>query len=997
MQKESSGRRVFTAALGIAAAPGSFLEDYISQSWSAADGLPGNTVTSVIQDKQGYIYFGTYGGLVRFDGIEFETLNRHTRSQFDFISARALFQNSAGNFWIGSNDEGLTRVSSDGLNAKTFTTKDGLPNNSIRDICEDSAGNIWVGTSGGIAYITSEDTILRPAGLESYGDEQALVVNMCCDSSGRIWVVSAKTNGIYYCTDFNFVRFDGISSVEDPLVSAVFQDSDGALWFGVAPYYVVKIHNNTETLFDLHSEEQSAVFVNSIFQDKDGNIWMGLDKGIAFFKDAVLDKKSVEYKFSDSSINEIIQDREGNIWLASDRKGIEKFSYSKFKTVPLDTTVNAIAEDSESGLVWMGTDNGLYCFRGLERVQNDITRFCSNVRIRDVGFARNGDLLVSTYAQFGQLRVSKDGKISSWTQEDGLTGNKVRVALESASGDLYVGTTNGLNVIKKNTGRIITYTKSEGLVNDYIMCLYEDSDGRMWCGTDGGGVFVLHNGRIEKTYTTENGLAGNVIFKIERIDPADDTLWFSTGSGLSSFYDGKFFTYKSSNGLGTNDIFQILLDSRGNAWMTSNAGISSTAFSGFKDVAEGKDSVLNVKFFMQDEGLRSGGVTSTSRSMKDSQGRIWFTLIDGFAVYDPAKESGTRVKPLLRIKTITLDNKSFSYDKIRKKDIVVPAEVRRISVNYTGLSYSAPEQVMFSYMLDGFDSDFCDWTPERSVSYTNLKPGSYKFLIKAKNGYDIESDIFQNPVIVKKPFIWQTTWFWVLVSISGVLLITVIVYLITRSKYAHELEIAKGKTDALLRNIFPEHVAVTLSDNPGAVIAEKYRDVSILFSDIVGFTSFSSLCTPEKIVGLLNNLFSKFDERAKKEKIEKIKTIGDAYMAVAFNEDNPLDNSLMCIQFAQGMLNDIREFNKTHGTQLDMRIGINTGDVVAGVIGKTKFIYDIWGDTVNVASRMESTGRPGKIHVTEHTYRLTKNIIRYSDAAIIEVKGKGTMRTYFVM
>ena len=93
------------------------------------------------------------------------------------------------------------------------------------------------------------------------------------------------------------------------------------------------------------------------------------------------------------------------------------------------------------------------------------------------------------------------------TQEDGLTGNKVRVALESASGDLYVGTTNGLNVIKKNTGRIITYTKSEGLVNDYIMCLYEDSDGRMWCGTDGGGVFVLHNGRIEK-----------VIYKLQNIE-----------------------------------------------------------------------------------------------------------------------------------------------------------------------------------------------------------------------------------------------------------------------------------------------------------------------------------------------------------------------------------------------------------------------------------------------------------------------------------------------
>ena len=223
-----------------------------------------------------------------------------------------------------------------------------------------------------------------------------------------------------------------------------------------------------------------------------------------------------------------------------------------------------------------------------------------------------------------------------------------------------------------------------------------------------------------------------------------------------------------------------------------------------------------------------------------------------------------------------------------------------------------------------------------------------------------------------------------------------IVYLITRSKYAHRLEIAKGKTDSLLLHIFPEHVARILSNNPNACVAERHDNVSILFADIVDFTRFASAFSPNRVVEILNTLFTKFDERAKKEHIEKIKTIGDAYMAAIFNADNDPDAAKRCIHYARGMLQDLETFNKEEGTHFTMRIGINTGSVVAGVIGKTKFIYDIWGDSVNVASRMESTGIAGKIHVSERIYLLTKDSFSYSEPVTVEVKGKGLMKTYFL-
>ncbi|MBR3731618.1 MAG: hypothetical protein IKN25_03125 [Spirochaetales bacterium] len=210
------------------------------------------------------------------------------------------------------------------------------------------------------------------------------------------------------------------------------------------------------------------------------------------------------------------------------------------------------------------------------------------------------------------------------------------------------------------------------------------------------------------------------------------------------------------------------------------------------------------------------------------------------------------------------------------------------------------------------------------------------------------------------------------------------------------LKLEKERSQSLLLNILPIDVADELTRNPDKTIAKKFSNATVLFTDIVGFTKMSDNMAAEEVVTMLNSLISKFDERAKREHIEKIKTIGDAYMAaVGLSEASNQDASTM-IQFAQGLIQDVRDFNAQNNSNLQIRLGINTGNLVAGVIGKSKFIYDIWGDTVNVASRMESTGRPMKIHVTETTFEQTKDKFSYSESAEIEVKGKGLMKTYFL-
>ncbi|MCR5699712.1 MAG: hypothetical protein K6G52_08740 [Treponemataceae bacterium] len=212
-----------------------------------------------------------------------------------------------------------------------------------------------------------------------------------------------------------------------------------------------------------------------------------------------------------------------------------------------------------------------------------------------------------------------------------------------------------------------------------------------------------------------------------------------------------------------------------------------------------------------------------------------------------------------------------------------------------------------------------------------------------------------------------------------------------------ELVAEKTKSESLLLNILPKEIADELTTNPERTIAKEYPNVTVLFTDIVDFTKISGQMSAEEVVTMLNKLFSMFDQRAQDEGIEKIKTIGDAYMAASgLSQENENDGAAKMIRFAQGILQDVNTFNETSPIKLKLRLGINSGPLVAGVIGKTKFIYDIWGDTVNVASRMESTGLPMKIHVTENTKAQTASLFQYNENTETDVKGKGRMTTYFL-
>lgn len=226
-------------------------------------------------------------------------------------------------------------------------------------------------------------------------------------------------------------------------------------------------------------------------------------------------------------------------------------------------------------------------------------------------------------------------------------------------------------------------------------------------------------------------------------------------------------------------------------------------------------------------------------------------------------------------------------------------------------------------------------------------------------------------------------------------LLTIVIFYNLYSRDERELESERAKSEKLLLNILPTAIAERLKKGEEP-IADRFENVAVLFADICQFTKMSAALEPEKVVAMLNEIFSAFDHWCAEHGLEKIKTIGDAYMAVGGLAHGSVTHVRDTLRFARKMLAVLAEHPELKDRGLAIRVGVHVGPVVAGVIGKNKFIYDLWGDTVNTASRMESSGVDGRVHVSEQVMELGKAHFSFSSRGTIEVKGKGEMRTYLL-
>ncbi|HEX2616837.1 MAG TPA: adenylate/guanylate cyclase domain-containing protein, partial [Flavobacteriales bacterium] len=344
--------------------------------------------------------------------------------------------------------------------------------------------------------------------------------------------------------------------------------------------------------------------------------------------------------------------------------------------------------------------------------------------------------------------------------------------------------------------------------------------------------------------------------------------------------------------------------------------------------------------------------------------------------------------------------------------LVLPYDKDHLTFRFSGLSLAYPEKVRFQTKLEGADADWSVISAQDRITYNALAPGTYTFLVKARNGSGVWNDQPARFTFTIAPPVWRTTPF----LVGGALALGLLLFgwLRLRDRQARrerhrlermvndrtrELEVEKERSDSLLLNILPETTAAELKER-GSTEARHYDECTVLFSDFQGFTTISETMEATGIVTELDRFFRAFDRLTDVHGLEKIKTIGDAYMCASGVPLPRADHAMDAVRMALEMLREVDRINAERAEEgkpaWPIRIGLHSGPLVAGVVGEKKFAYDIWGTTVNLASRMETNSEPGRVNCSATTYALIQDRVRCTPRGHIDVKGKGEVEMYFV-
>lgn len=983
------------------------ITQYMHDVWSARDGLPQQTVRAIVQTRDGYLWLGTDEGLARFDGIRFKVFDPSSTPEMKNPNIRSLLEDREGSLWVGAREGGLLRLKRGQW--IRFSAKDGLSDEWIHALAEGRDGSLWIGTFRG---------------------------------------------GLYRFKDGQFTEYRKKDGLPEQPLGPLLEDIAGTLWIGTRGSGVYRLKDGKFS--NLSSKEGLPNdFVSALHQGADGSLWIGTDGGLARIRGESITTLRAEDGLVNNRVRALLEDREGSLWIGTDGGGLTRFRAGRFSVYSKkdglsDDSVIALAEDRE-GSLWIGTFSG-----GLNRLAN--TRVTVHAAreglagdaVMAVLAAKDGGVWAASWRR-GLNRLA-NGELSIFTKRDGLPSDGITTLLEDSEGGLWLGAYEGLwrfhrgvftpqpllpdggralvaglmfdqagglwvtsdvGVFRRrDNGELHRYTTADGLANNRCYGVAEDKNNIVWVAT-AGGLSRFEAGKFT-SITTEHGLSSNLVHAL--YPDEDGTLWIGTkGGGLNRLRDGVITAYTIREGLFDNTVYWILDDGQGRLWMTCNKGVFSVTKRELDDVADGRMERLNPVAYGMDDGMRSrecnGGHPGGQRT-KD--GRLWFPTLEGVAVIDPVYSYENKIPPPVVIERVVADGEVIEASGSRRMCEAGPClslrpGIEKLEIDYTGLSLVAPRRVKFKYRLEGFDRGWSDVGGRRTAYYTNLPPGDYVFRVAAANNDGVWNEAGASLAIRLEPLFHQT---WPFKGILAVAFLIAgygayrlrILRLKARERSltklvrerTRELAAEQARAETLLLNVLPAPVAERLKREPG-VIADDFPEVTIMFCDIVDFTSLSADRSARDIVDLLNGVFTAFDKLADKYGLEKIKTIGDAYMVAGGLPTPRPDHAEAVAAMALDMRDALRAWNEERGTGLEVRIGIHTGPAVAGVIGIKKFIYDIWGDAVNTASRMESHGLPGEIQVSEETYKRIRGRFDLRPRGVIPVKGKGEMCTFILL
>lgn len=1003
-----------------------------STSYTNINGLANNSVFSILEDKNGDLWFGTYGGGVsRYDGRTFKTYTTAQGLAGDIIYC--IIQDRKGNLWLGSEGGGVSRY--DGKTFTTYTTRDGLSNNTIRSILEDKEGNLWFGTNGGGVCKFDGRSFSNYTNANGLANNSVLTIKQ--DRKGNIWF-GTYGGGVSCYNGKSFVSFSDSQGIGGKTVWSIFEDKQGDIWIGTKGGGLTRYDGKR-----LYRFTKSEGLVNNsvmcIAEDNDGCLWLGTyGGGVTRYDGSAFTTFTTAQGMGCDNVSCVTEDKRGNLWLGTYDGGAIRYDGSTFTSYThaqgmASNIVFDIRTDRKNNLWFSTNDSGICKYDG-----KTLTRYTTAQ-----GLGHNTSWVIFEDKK-GNLWFGTDGggvsrydgeTMITYTTSQGLANNTVYCILQDSTGNLWFGTGGG-GVSCFNGETFTNYGTAQGLGSNFIRAIALDRCGNIWCGSDGGGISRF-DGRSFSTYTTSQGLSNNSIFSI--VEDDNGNLWFGTNEGICGLtgfkclnadpakdsggsckpynrltnlmifenYAPVFETYNFRNGYPVKDVNTLFRDSKGIIWIGSSDKLVRFDYSAIRR------NHTPPKIFINTIKVGDEKICWTDLLRKNVKNDSTADVNDEVGLYGSVLTEAKRENLIRKFGSVQFDSVTPFYHL--PVHLCLPYRLNKLSFDFAAVEPAKPYLVNYQYKLVGYDNDWNPVTTKTTATFGNIHEGTYTFLLKALSPDGVWTEPLAYTFKVLPP-VYRTWWAYAFYILS----VTCLIYLLFRWRIAalrrekdsleeivrertkqlvvekKEVEKQKQRSDELLLNILPEEVAFELKDT-GSSAARHYDNVTVMFTDFVGFTKVSEQMEPQTLINELHHCFKSFDEIAEKYNLEKIKTIGDAYLAVCGLPKKDPRHAQNAVLAAREIIQFMKERNKQLGrTTFPVRVGICSGSVVAGIVGSKKFAFDIWGDTVNTASRMEQKSEEGKINISQSTYELVKDDFVCICRGEIEVKNKGLMRMYFV-
>ena len=752
---------------------------YFTYLYDNSNGLPTSEANAVAQTNIGFIWIGSYGGLIRYDGIEF----KHFDPTTGISNVNCLYVDSKDRLWVGTNDSGLAVRQN--AQFKFWGRNEGLEALSIRALCEDAAGNIIVATTEGMVYVDNDDELHT---IENSKINGKYVRRLAADTDGVIY--GSTMDGCFFSMEnlelTSFYEAEDIG-IEDIVCVVPDPNEKGRVYIGTGTSDIIYV-NMMNGLSDKKTLSAAPhAHINDILFASDNKLWICSNNGLGYFDENM---QYVELKNSpmNSSITSITEDREGNLWCTSSRQGIMKVVRSPFVDITgisgLDrvvTNTTCVYQDD----LYIGTDVGLQLLDKDYNIKtNVLTELLDGVRIRSIKADSVGNLWLCTYSantDYGLICYHGDGTYDIFNEETGMVSSKIRTLTEMSDGTIAVASSGGVNLIKD--GKVTAaYDEKYGITNTEILSIAEGDNGSIYFGSDGGGLYILKDG-VLKCLGLDDGLKSQVIMQLHK-DTQRDVYWIITSNSIAYMQDEKIHTL--SNFPYSNN-FDMQFDAQGGIWVLSGNGIY---FVNGDNLLSDEDLVYS--FYDIRCGLPSIA-TANSRNYISPEGTLYIAGSSGVSSINinTAREGKNDVQ--LVVPFVEIDDEEV-YVKMGEP-ITIPAGCKRLSIHAIAMTYTHDPQV--SYYVEGFDDKpiIVAKHDMKPINYTRPHSGEYVFhmsIIDVMTGEEV------NPIAVKivvEKELYEQAWFWLLVLAAVAMVILFIVQAYIRNKMARLLE--KEKQDRI--------------------------------------------------------------------------------------------------------------------------------------------------------------------------------------------------------